>query len=88
MIVRDHSGFQNSPASGRYLAKGGRAYFGDYYRYQIDRRMYPALEPLDAGLAGDRSRLTFGADAEFLSDPVAAEAFSRAQHAGSLGPAR
>ena len=87
LIARDETGFRNSPASGRYLARSGRAYFGDYYRLQIDRQMYPALEQLDAGLAGDASKLTFGADEEFLSDPDQAEAFSRAQHAGSMGPA-
>lgn len=87
LIARDDAAFHNSPVSGRYLARSGPAYFGDYYRWQIDRQVYRALEQLDAGLAGDTSKLTFGADAQFLSDPVEAEAFSRAQHAGSLGPA-
>jgi predicted O-methyltransferase YrrM len=87
LIARDDAVFRNSPASERYLARSGRAYFADYYRYQIDRQMYRALEQLDAGLAGDISQLTFVAAAEFLSDPAEAEAFSRAQHAGSLGPA-
>jgi 2-hydroxy-4-(methylsulfanyl)butanoate S-methyltransferase len=54
LIVRDAAGFRNSPASGRYLARSGRAYFGDYYRLQIDRQIYPSLEHLgdlrEAGL--------------------------------------
>jgi 2-hydroxy-4-(methylsulfanyl)butanoate S-methyltransferase len=87
LIVRDGAGFYNSPASGRYLARSGRAYFGDYYRLQIDRQIYPSLEHLDAGLAGDAGSLTFGSDAELMRDPDEAEAFSLAQHAGSLGPA-
>jgi hypothetical protein len=86
LIVRDDAGFHNSPAAGRYLARGARAYFGDYYRLQIDRQMYPSLEHLDAGLAGSPSQLGFDSLGG-ISDPVEAEAFSLAQHAGSLGPA-
>ena len=87
LIVRDGAAFRNSPAADRYLARSGRAYFGDYYRMQIDRQTYPALQHLDAGLAGDADSLAFGSDVELMSDPVEAEAFSLAQHAGSLGPA-
>jgi ubiquinone/menaquinone biosynthesis C-methylase UbiE len=87
LVVRDPAGFRNSPASGRYLARGASAYFGDYYRLQIDRQMYPALEHLDAALAGDVGSLAFVSEADLMSDPAEAEAFSLAQHAGSLGPA-
>jgi ubiquinone/menaquinone biosynthesis C-methylase UbiE len=73
--------------AGRYLVRGARAYFGDYYRLQIDRQMYPALEHLDAGLAGDTASLAFESEAGLMSDPLEAEAFSLAQHAGSMGPA-
>jgi ubiquinone/menaquinone biosynthesis C-methylase UbiE len=86
LIVRDDAGFRNSPAAGRYLARGARAYFGDYYRLQIDRQMYPSLEHLDAGLAGSPAQLGFDSLGG-MSDPAEAEAFSLAQHAGSLGPA-
>lgn len=87
LIVRDDGAFRNSPASSRYLARGARAYFGDYYRFQIDRQIYPALEHLDAGMAGDTSNLAFSGSEGLMSDPAEAEAFSLAQHAGSLGPA-
>jgi SAM-dependent methyltransferase len=87
LIVRDDAGFHNSPAGGRYLARGGPAYFGDYYRLQIDRQIYPSLEHLDAGLAGEAADLALYSTAGLMSDPVEAEAFSLAQHAGSLGPA-
>jgi SAM-dependent methyltransferase len=85
LIVRDDAGFSNSPVAGRYLARGARAYFGDYYRLQIDRQMYPSLEHLDAGLAGEPAKLGFDSLGG-MSDPVEAQAFSLAQHAGSLGP--
>jgi 2-hydroxy-4-(methylsulfanyl)butanoate S-methyltransferase len=87
LIVRDDAAFQNSPASARYLVRGARAYFGDYYRLQIDRQIYPSLERLNSGLAGDTDNLALYGDAGLTSDPAEAEAFSLAQHAGSLGPA-
>ena len=55
LIVRDGDRFHNSPASERYLTRGSPAYFGEYYRLQVNRQLYPALEHLDAGLAGDAS---------------------------------
>ena len=86
LIVRDGDGFRNSPASERYLTRGSPAYFGEYYRLQINRQIYPALEHLDAGLAGDASNLSVDQEG-LLSDPAEAEIFSVAQHAASLGPA-
>jgi 2-hydroxy-4-(methylsulfanyl)butanoate S-methyltransferase len=86
LIVRDDDRFRNSPASGRYLTRGSPAYFGEYYRLQINQQIYPALEHLDAALAGDASNLAVGTPA-LMSDPVEAEVFSVAQHAASLGPA-
>ena len=86
LIVRDGDRFRNSPASERYLTRGSPAYFGEYYRLQVNRQLYPALEHLDAGLAGDASNPSVDQEG-LLSDPVEAEIFSVAQHAASLGPA-
>jgi hypothetical protein len=77
----------NAPAAARYLVPGEPAYFGDYYRFQIDRQLYPNMVALDAGLAGNESGLAHHSFRGMLDDPEEAEAFSRAQHAGSLGPA-
>jgi hypothetical protein len=77
----------NAPAAARYLVPGAPAYFGDYYRYQIDRQLYPSMVALDAGLRGDEDALAHDSMGALLADPVEAEAFSRAQHAGSMGPA-
>jgi 2-hydroxy-4-(methylsulfanyl)butanoate S-methyltransferase len=86
LIVRDDDRFRNSPASERYLTRGSPAYFGEYYRLQINRQTYPALEHLDAGLAGDPGNLASDIEG-WMRDPAEAEVFSVAQHAASLGPA-
>jgi len=86
LIVRDDDRFRNSPASEKYLTRGSPAYFGEYYRLQVNRQLYPALEHLDAGLAGDASNLAVD-EQRLMSDPAEAEIFSVAQHAASLGPA-
>jgi 2-hydroxy-4-(methylsulfanyl)butanoate S-methyltransferase len=87
LIVREGDDYRNAPASERYLVRGAPAYFGDYYRFQIDRQIYPALLHLDSGIAGDTSHLAFDSLGGLTDDPVEAEAFTRAQHAGSMGPA-
>jgi ubiquinone/menaquinone biosynthesis C-methylase UbiE len=85
----EHAGesWTNSSAAARYLVPGEPAYFGDYYRLQIDRQLYPNMLALDSGLAGDAAGLAHPSMGGMLADPAQAEAFSRAQHAGSLGPA-
>jgi SAM-dependent methyltransferase len=87
LIVRDGEGYGNAPASERYLVRGAPAYFGDYYRFQIDRQLYPALVHLDSGIAGDTAHLAFDSFAGLTDDPEEADAFTRAQHSGSMGPA-
>ncbi len=87
LIVRDGDAYRNAPASERYLVRSAPAYFGDYYRFQIDRQIYPALLHLDAGLAGDTAHLAFDSLAGLTGDPAEADAFTRGQHAGSMGAA-
>lgn len=87
LVTQEGGHWANSPAAARYLVSGEPAYFGDYYRYQIDRQLYPNMLALDAGLAGDDAALAHASMSSMLEDPAEAEAFSRAQHAGSMGPA-
>lgn len=87
LVIRDGDGYQNAPASERYLVRSAPAYFGDYYRFQIDRQIYPALLHLDAGIAGDTAHLAFDSLAGLTGDPQEADAFTRGQHAGSMGAA-
>lgn len=87
LVVRDGNGYGNASATERYLVPGAPAYFGDYYRFQIDKQIYPNMAYIDAGLAGDEAGLAHDSMSGWLSEPQTARDFSRAQHAGSMGPA-
>ncbi len=87
LLGQDRDKFYNSPAAQRYLVPGAPAYFGDYYRFQIDRQIYPMMTSLDAGLAGNEAGLAHQSMSDWLAEDEDAEDFSRAQHAGSTGPA-
>ena len=39
--------YRNTPASQTYSVRTAPMYFGDYYRFQIDRQVYPAFTHLD-----------------------------------------
>jgi hypothetical protein len=79
---RDGDRYANAPASQAYLVRSAPAYFGDYYRFQIDRQNYPLFEHLGGALRGERKQFY-----RLMEDSTEAEYFSRAQHSGSLGPA-
>jgi ubiquinone/menaquinone biosynthesis C-methylase UbiE len=86
LVVRDGSTFGNAPAADRYLVRGRADDFGDYFRLQVGRQIYPALLHLDAGIAGTgRAVDTISA---LLSGPDGARTFTTAQHVGSLAAAR
>ena len=82
LLVEQDGGYANAPASQTYLVRTAPSYFGDYYRYQIDRQIYPAFERLAGALRGERAEFY-----RLMEDPEEARSFSRGQHAGSLGPA-
>jgi SAM-dependent methyltransferase len=82
LLTRDGDRYANAPASATYLVRTSPTYFGDYFRFQVSRQIYPTLLHLDAALRGER--VNFYAT---LRDPEEARAFTRAQHSGSLGPA-
>jgi ubiquinone/menaquinone biosynthesis C-methylase UbiE len=82
LLVQEDAGYANAPASQTYLVRTAPSYFGDYYRYQIDRQIYPAFERLAGALQGERAEFY-----RLMEDPEEARSFSRGQHAGSLGPA-
>src|SRR5262245_3947149 len=88
LVVREDDQFTNAPATERYLVPGAHAYFGDYYRFQIDRQIYHYMPHVHAGLAGDPGGLAHESMGGLLADPQNARDFSKAQHAGSLGPAK
>jgi len=82
LLAKDGERYANAPASQAYLVRDSPTYFGDYFRFQVARQIYPTLHHLDEALRG--RRVEFYAK---MGDPAEARAFSIAQHAGSLGPA-
>lgn len=83
LVGREGERYYNSPAAAQYLAKGSPRYFGDYFRYQIDRQIYPSLQELGDALKGLPTTPMYAR----MASPAEAELFSNAQHVGSLGPA-
>jgi len=83
LLTMEHETYRNAPASARYLVRGAPAYFGDYFRFQVDRHVYPHLAHLDAALRGEPTPALY----DLMADEDEAAHFTRAQHAGSLGPA-
>jgi 2-hydroxy-4-(methylsulfanyl)butanoate S-methyltransferase len=82
LLVKQGDTYANAPASQSYLVRSAPSYFGDYYRFQIDRQVYPAFERLPDALRGRRAEFY-----RLMDDPEEALSFSRGQHSGSLGPA-
>jgi predicted O-methyltransferase YrrM len=83
LIERGADGYRNAPASQQYLVARSPMYFGDYFRFQIDRQLYPLLVNLDEALHGRAPATLYG----LMANAEEADYFTRAQHAGSLGPA-
>lgn len=84
LIEADGARYVNAPATQRYLVRSAPGYFGDYFRFQIDRQVYPGLEALDRALAGEPVPGFYSGG---FADPAQAADFTRGQHSGSLGPA-
>jgi len=86
LLVRDGDMFGNAPAADRYLVRGRAEDFGDYFRLQLGRQIYPALLHLDAGIAG--TGRAFDTMSALIASPDDARTFTTAQHVGSLAAAR
>jgi len=76
-------GFANASACQQYLVSTSPLYFGDYFRFQIDRQLYPLLLNLDKALRAQAPASIY----DVMENPEEADYFTRAQHVGSLGPA-
>ncbi len=88
LMLREDGKLTNAPAAEAFLVKGAKYDFGDYLRYQIDGQMYPVLQQLNSAVDGTLNRDDIASYANWMSDPEQARIYSRAQHAGSLGPGR
>lgn len=82
--------FSNAPATATYLTAGGPGDFRDYVRVVNGGFMYEGLRHLDKALRGERvfPDKGFYEGIVYAEGGVGGPAFSKAQHAGSLGPAR
>ena len=87
LLVKDGELYTNAPASETFLVRGAPKDFGDYLRVVNGKMSYPYLTELDAALRGERIRSNAGFYGAWYAEQDHAEQFSRAQHAGSLGPA-
>jgi ubiquinone/menaquinone biosynthesis C-methylase UbiE len=82
LLGKEGSRYVNAPAATTYLVRSAPMYFGDYFRFQIARQIYPTLQHLEKALDGERVDF-YGS----IQDPEEARQFGIAQHSGSLGPA-
>ena len=88
LVIGAPEGYRNAPAAAQFLSRNGRHDFGDYLRFQIDRQMYPFMGQLGAALAGRLPPGSVDCYETWMADPDEARLYGRAQHMGSLGPAR
>jgi 2-hydroxy-4-(methylsulfanyl)butanoate S-methyltransferase len=86
LTTAERGRYTNAPAAERWLVRGAPEDYGDYFRLQIARQIYPALLHLDAGING--TGLAFETLGGLLAEPDEARTFTTAQHAASRGPAR
>jgi 2-hydroxy-4-(methylsulfanyl)butanoate S-methyltransferase len=89
LIVEREDRFANAPATAKFLVAGAPGDFRDYVRLVNGAFSYEALRHLTPALRGERIFPDKGFyEGMIYSAGIGGEAFSSAQHAGSLGPAR
>jgi hypothetical protein len=72
LLVKQGDTYANAPASQSYLVRSAPSYFGDYYRFQIDRQIYPAFARLPDALRGRGAEFY-----RLMDNPEEALSFSR-----------
>lgn len=87
LVIKTGDLFENAPAAETFLVRGAPKYYGEYLRVVNGKFSYQYLLNLDRALRGDLLSDESGFYGAYCSTPEEVEEFSRAQHAGSLGPA-
>jgi ubiquinone/menaquinone biosynthesis C-methylase UbiE len=90
-LVSESDGqFSNAPATATYLVKGSPGDFRDYIRVVNGGFLYEGVRHLEKSMRGERifRDKGFYEGIVYSEGGVGGAAFSAAQHAGSLGPAR
>ena len=80
--------FSNSPGAEAFLVQGAKHGFGDYLRNQVDKQMYPFLNQLNEVIDGSLDSDAVDSYQSWMSNVNEAQVYSKAQHAGSLGPGK
>ena len=89
LVVERDGRLVNAPATSKYLVAGAPGDFRDYVRLVNGVFGYESLRHLTPALRGERVFPDKGFyEGLIYSAGIGGEAFSAAQHAGSLGPAR
>jgi 2-hydroxy-4-(methylsulfanyl)butanoate S-methyltransferase len=89
LIVEREGRFANAPATAKFLVAGASGDFRDYVRLVNGAFGYESFRHLTASLRGERIFPDKGFyEGMIYSADLGGEAFSSAQHSGSLGPAR
>jgi 2-hydroxy-4-(methylsulfanyl)butanoate S-methyltransferase len=89
LIVEREGKFVNAPATAKFLVAGAPGDFRDYVRLVNGAFGYESFRHLTPALRGERIFPDKGFyEGMIYSAALGGEAFSAAQHAGSLGPAR
>jgi hypothetical protein len=89
LIVEREGRFANAPATAKFLVAGASGDFRDYVRLVNGAFGYESFRHLTAALRGERIFPDKGFyEGMIYSADLGGDAFSSAQHSGSLGPAR
>jgi hypothetical protein len=90
LITEAEGKFTNAPATATYLVAGAAGDFRDYIRVVNGGFLYEGLRHLEKSMRGERifPGKGFYEGIVYSEGGVGGAAFSSAQHAGSLGPAR
>ena len=89
LVVEREGRFANAPATAKFLVEGAPGDFRDYVRLVNGAFGYEAFRHLTPALRGERIFPEKGFyEGMIYSAGIGGEAFSSAQHSGSLGPAR
>ena len=89
LVVEREGQFANAPATAKFLVEGAPGDFRDYVRLVNGAFGYEGFRHLTPALRGERIFPEKGFyEGMIYSAGIGGEAFSSAQHAGSLGPAR
>lgn len=76
--------YRNSPNVSKFMVTSSKAYYGDYFKYQMGRLFYNRMGHLAAVMKGEED-LDYST---WFADPAVASLYTAAQHNGSLATAK